>query len=122
MSSSPRPQHTVRKERTDPAQGSFDLGIPPLPAARAETGSIPGQVSPGRTENLASADSTPTALAPAKDRRAGPPRARISFEAPARLKRKLERVARDVDRSKTALLRSAVEDYLKRLGEKEGAL
>lgn len=50
-----------------------------------------------------------------------PKRARISFEAPLRFKRKLERIARDVDRSKTALLREAVEAYLRKLGEGEGA-
>lgn len=53
--------------------------------------------------------------------RARPTRARISFEAPLRLKRKLERIARDVARSKTALLREAVEAYLRKLSEGEGA-
>ncbi len=47
-------------------------------------------------------------------------RARISFEAPVRLKRKLERVARDLDRSKTALLREAVEGYLRSVVEEAG--
>lgn len=50
-----------------------------------------------------------------------PKRARISFEAPHRLNRKLERIARDLDRSKTALLREAVEAYLRKLGEEEDA-
>lgn len=53
--------------------------------------------------------------------RARPTRARISFEAPLRLKRKLERIARDLDRSKTALLREAVEAYLRKVSEEEEA-
>lgn len=55
-----------------------------------------------------------------KSLRGRPTRARISFEAPLRLKRKLERMARDLDRSKTALLREAVEAYLRKLSEGEG--
>lgn len=52
-------------------------------------------------------------------RRTGPVRARISFEAPVRLQRKLERMARELDRSKTALLREAVEGYLRSVVQKE---
>jgi hypothetical protein len=42
-----------------------------------------------------------------------PKRVRISFEAPARMNAKLEKVAREQDRTKTTILREAVARYLK---------
>ncbi len=53
------------------------------------------------------------------DRPAGPRRARISFEAPLRLNRRLERVALEKDRTKTTILRDALEAYLKKLDTPE---
>lgn len=79
-----------------------------------ETGPAPAPVRPA-----VKASSQKKAPAPSM-RRSGPVRARISFEAPVRLKRKLERVARDLDRSKTALLREAVEGYLRSVVEEAG--
>lgn len=58
-------------------------------------------------------------VTPPADRPAGPRRARISFEAPLRLNRRLERVALEKDCSKTTLLRNALEAYLKKLDTPE---
>lgn len=57
---------------------------------------------------------------PSADQPVGPRRARISFEAPLRLNRRLERIACEKDRSKTSLLRDALEAYLKKLDAPEG--
>jgi hypothetical protein len=97
----------------DPNQSSFAFALP---------GEVNGPVPP----QLVAADSAgqigaaQNAKAPAPDkRRSGPQRARISFEAPVRLKNKLTRVARELDRSKTALLREAVERHLRQVEQEE---
>lgn len=102
------------KHPLDPGQTSFDLGpmpAPPVPAIATP----PAKESPAVPKRNPKA--TPATL-PA-DRRASPRRARISFEAPLRLNRRLERVALEKDRTKTSLLRDAVEAYLKQVDTPE---
>lgn len=58
-------------------------------------------------------EAPPEAPAPtAKPKRSSPKRARISFEVPARLNAKLERMARALDRTKTTILRDALVRHL----------
>lgn len=98
----------------DPNQTSFDLGpmsVPPV---------SPIVTPPAKDLPVARKRKTkakPVTL-PA-DRPAGPRRARISFEAPLRLNRRLERVALEKDRTKTTILRDALEAYLKKLDTPE---
>lgn len=103
----PRNPRLPPKLILDPGQTSFGFEVPVAP----KTPDAPP------TEPTAKAKNTPTpplAKAPAsKDRRQRPVRARISFEAPMRLKRRLESAARNRDQSKTAILRAAVEAYLR---------
>ena len=68
-----------------------------------------------------SADPFPADPAEFRPRRRQPPRrARISFEAPIRLKAKLDRLARELDRSRTTLLRDGLSRYLAELATKGG--
>jgi len=97
------------KQAIDPGQTSFDLGPMPAPAVPPVAASQAGEQAPGPKRKTKIKSGAPVA------RRDGPRRARISFEAPVRLNRMLERIARDVDRSKTALLREALEAHLQDL-------
>ena len=103
------PQHTRRipKLILDPGQTSFGFTVQekPAPAATEE---------PAPAAKKCAGKKAPLPKAPPRDAQCRPVRARISFEAPDRLKRKLERAARERDRSKTALLRAALESYLRR--------
>ena len=91
----------------DPGQTSFGFEVQEKPAP-ASTQELP---APARRRI---GKKSPGPKAPAREPKCRPVRARISFEASDRLKRKLERVARERDRSKTALLRAALESYLRR--------
>jgi len=99
--------HRQPAKPADPRQGSLGFDLP------EESGPVGAA---GLCESPAPVKATPPkAKALVNGRRCPPARARISFEAPARLERKLVRVARDQDRSKTAILREAVESYLKKI-------
>lgn len=103
------PQHTRRipKLILDTGQTSFGFSFQekPTPAATEE---------PAPAAKKRAGKKSPRPKSPPREARCRPLRARISFEAPDRLKRKLERVARERDRSKTTLLRAALESYLRR--------
>lgn len=101
-------------DSTTPSPGS---GAPAGSAklSRAESDARIGSIQP---------DPVPLPADPAKlrpRRRQPPRRARISFEAPIRVKAKLDRLARELDRSRTALLRDGLSRYLAELSEKGGA-
>jgi len=97
----------------DPGQTSFGFEVPIAPK-------MPDAPLAEPTAKARRTPKPPQPKVPAsKDRRQRPVRARISFEAPMRLKRRLESAARDRDQSKTAILRAAVETYL-RQPEPEG--
>jgi hypothetical protein len=97
------------KQVIDPGQTSFDLG--PMPAPAVPLVSAPHAGEPVLAPKRKSKGKPGATVV----RRDGPRRARISFEAPIRLNRKLERIAGELDRSKTALLREALEAHLKDL-------
>lgn len=93
---------------------SPDIGAPADSAepsgAESETRIQPRQPDP----DLPAAD--PGKFRPR--RRQPPRRARISFEAPLRLKARLDRLARELDRSRTTLLRDGLSRYLAELAAK----
>lgn len=103
----PQPTRRIPKLILDPGQTSFGFTIQekPAPAATEE---------PAPAARKRAGKKSPRPKSPPPDAPGRPVRARISFEAPGRLKRKLERAARERDRSKTALLRAALESYLRR--------
>lgn len=110
-------------------QGTFDFGelvdfiswekavvAQPAPAEPLVEVPVAGQapepvaeISGRETKPPLSVESHPSI----KARCTKPKRVRISFEAPARLNAKLEKVARAQDRTKTTILREAVVRYLK---------
>lgn len=105
----PRQSH---KLVLDPNQTSFGFALP-----QDANAPVPCRVVPV-AERPVKAIQKPEAKPPARPR-PGPARARISFEGPVRLKRNLERIARDLDRSKTTLLREALESFLRKHEEAE---
>ena len=102
-------KHTRRIQKLilDPGQTSFGFTVQEKPATVATEEPSPATKKRARKKSPCLKSAPPAA-------QRAPVRARISFEAPGRLKRKLERAARDRDRSKTALLRAALESYLRR--------
>jgi hypothetical protein len=104
-----KPQHPRRTPKLilDPGQTSFGFTVQEKPAPAGTEALVPAAKKRAGIKSSRS-------KSPPPDARGRPVRARISFEASGRLKRKLERVARERDRSKTALLRAALESYLRR--------
>lgn len=103
---------------SDPNQTDLWLTDQPVsaPPAQTESGAEKVTIPPARPlRDTPTADRSPGPKSnPAEaGRRRGQKRARIVFEAPVRLKRKLERVAQELDRSKTGLLREALEKFLR---------
>jgi hypothetical protein len=111
-----RSGQTWFRYQPNPATLGADLGAP------ATSAQLPGADAQAPTAPRAP-DPDPPAAVPAKPltrRRQPPPRARISFEAPSRLKARLDRLARELDRSKTSLLRDGLSRYLVELAAKGG--
>lgn len=106
VNNTPRSSRPLPKLILDPGQTSFGFEVPVKQKAPAADQSVAAPPGPPPPEALTKAPA-------AKRQRQRAVRARISFEAPMRLKRSLERAARVRDLSKTSILRAAIETYLR---------
>ena len=98
----------------DPAQVVFEF-----PPVTTDPEILPAATPPPAVlgRNVSAQDGTKPS---GRRRRLPPKRARISFDAPARLKARLDRTAHELDRSKTIILREALGKYLNALDELGG--